>query len=76
MVPPTAIELLMEGRTPKELDILHSSETTATDGDSTAMETADAAAILQASHISQQSTRSSAAMHSIMEQGMCIISLV
>jgi len=64
---PTATEL--EGHTPNELDVLHSSENTATDGDSTAMETADAAAMLQASHISQQSTRSSAAMHSIMEQG-------
>jgi hypothetical protein len=76
MVPPTPIELLMEGHTPNELDVLHSSETTATDGDSTAMETADAAAMLQASHISKQSTRSSAAMHSIMEQGICIIGLV
>lgn len=73
MIPHTPVELLMESHASDELDVLKNSETTAVDGDSTAMETADAAAMFQASHMSQLSTRSSAAMHSLMEQGTCII---
>lgn len=65
MVPPQSVELIMEA--PDGLEVLKSAETHA-DTDGTAMETVDSAAVVQ---VSPASTRSSAAMQSLMEQGMC-----
>jgi hypothetical protein len=70
MIPPAPLELLMKGHTADELDVLKSAAGNPTDIDATAMETADAAAVVQALQVSPISTRSSAAMQSLMEQGM------
>jgi hypothetical protein len=72
MVDSQSVEPLMEGRTLGELDVFKSTDTAAADADGTAMETADAAAAIQASQVFPASTRSSAAMHRLMEQGMYI----
>jgi osomolarity two-component system, sensor histidine kinase SLN1 len=66
MVPPQSVELIMEA--PDGLKVLKSAESPHADTDGTAMETVDAAAVVQ---VSPASTRSSAAMQSLMEQGMC-----
>lgn len=60
--PPEPRELLMEATTPGELDLYGSA-------DSTAMETADATAVMRASYVSPTIARSPAAMQSLMEQG-------
>ena len=75
MVPSASLELVTEGLTPDELDVLKSTESPV-DVDVTAMETADAAAVVRASQVSPTSTRSSAAMQSLMEQGTCNVDLV
>ena len=74
LVPPAPLELLMEGHSPDELEVLNCAETPA-DVDSTAMETADAA-MIRSSQVSPTSTRSSAAMQSLMEQGTYHVGLV
>lgn len=73
MAPPTPVEFPTEGHTLDELDVLRSVEPVLA-VDSTAMETADAAAV-RASRMSPTASRSTAAMHSIMEQGTYILGL-
>lgn len=65
MTPPEPLELLMEATTPGELDLYGNADT----ADATAMETADASAVLRSSQVLPTITRSPAAMESLMEQG-------
>lgn len=68
VAPPEPLELLIEGHTPADLEVLKSAEPP-TPGLGNPMENADAAAIHRAAQVSPASTRSSAALHSLMEQG-------
>jgi len=69
MVIPAPLDLHMGSQSPNELNVLNTAETAIPDVDSTAMETADAAAVVRASQVFPASSRSNAAMHSLMEQG-------
>lgn len=68
MVPPGPLELLLEGHSPADLEALKQAEPTMP-ASGNVMENADAAAFLRASQVHPASTRSSAALHSLMEQG-------
>lgn len=68
MVPPGPLELLPEGHIPTDPAAMQKADSTIpTSGN--IMEDADAAAFLRASQVHPASTRSSAALHSLMEQG-------
>lgn len=53
-----------------DLEVLSSAERAQLDNAANAMESADAQAYIRAAHVSPTSTRSTAALHSLMEQGL------